>query len=100
MVCPICSREMTSGHITLRSQWLARAVFSPDGLDDGFIQKWLKGTWFDRGLRQGEVDVVSSYARSHASIARAATLCGNCGTLVLPALVSPSYPSHESAVAA
>jgi hypothetical protein len=75
---------MLPGRISLRSQFLARVVFSPIELADGFRQTWLKGTVFDRGLRPGEADVVSNYRGSTSGLARGATQCPQCGTIVLP----------------
>jgi predicted RNA-binding Zn-ribbon protein involved in translation (DUF1610 family) len=84
MKCPNCLQDMVSGRVTLRSQYLSRAVFSPQDLIDGFRQKWLKGTFFDRGLRPGEVDLVSNYSGSASPQVRVATKCPNCGTVVIP----------------
>lgn len=84
MRCPNCGQAMVPGRISLRSQFLARAVFSPLELVDGFRQKWLKGTVFDRGLRPGEVDIISNYAGVRRPLARGATLCPACGTVVVP----------------
>ncbi|HET7011561.1 MAG TPA: hypothetical protein VFI11_12370 [Anaerolineales bacterium] len=84
MHCPNCKHTMLHGRVTLRSQYLSRTVFSPEGMADGFRQRWLKGTIFDRGLRPGEADVVSSYYGSKSPIARGAARCPNCGTIVIP----------------
>jgi hypothetical protein len=84
MRCPNCSQAMLPGRITLRSQYLARAVFSPMELADGFRQRWLKGTLFDRRLRSGEADIVSNYRGSPSGTVRGATSCSQCGTIVIP----------------
>jgi len=84
MKCPNCRKDIVNGRVTLRSQYLSRAVFSPEGLIDGFPQKWLKGTFLDKGLRAGEVDLVSNYSGSASPPVRGATKCPNCGTVVIP----------------
>ena len=84
MRCPYCRSEMVPGRVSLRAQYLSRAVFSPEGLTDGFRQKWLKGTFLDRGLRAGEADIVSNYSGSPGPSARGATQCPNCGAIVIP----------------
>ena len=38
MECPNCGQQMVSGRVTLRSQYLARVIFSPDDVTDGFRQ--------------------------------------------------------------
>ena len=82
MECPNCGQQMVSGRVTLRSQYLARVIFSPDDVTDGFRQKWLQGTIFDRRVRPGEADVVSKY-RSGPGYVSPATRCEACGTVVI-----------------
>ncbi len=83
MRCPECQGEMVPGRIALRAQYLARVVFSPEGLQDGFRQRYLGGTIFDARLRPGEVDVVSDYGSSSRRRLRSALHCPNCSALVI-----------------
>jgi hypothetical protein len=82
MECPNCGQQMVSGRVTLRSQYLARVVFSPDGVTDGFRQWLLQGTIFDRRLRPGEVTIASKY-RSEPGNTTPASRCAACGTIVI-----------------
>ncbi len=84
MQCPACDHTMIGGRLSLRAQWLARVVFSPAGLRDGFRQRYLRGTFFDSGLRPGEADLISNYWNSPTSIALAGSMCPSCGTFVVP----------------
>jgi len=83
--CPGCDGPMTEGEIRLRAQWIARVLFTPAGVKDGFVQRHLAGTLFDRGLRPGEAEIVSNYADPSRQKRRPAFRCPACGTLVLPA---------------
>jgi len=82
MQCPNCGQQMVSGRVILRSQYLARVIFSPDDVTDGFRQWLLQGTIFDRRLRPGEVTVVSKY-RSEPGQTAPASRCEACGTIVI-----------------
>jgi len=82
MECPNCGQQMVGGRITLRSAYLARVVFSPDDVTDGFRQRFLQGTVFDSRLRPGEVTVVSRY-RSEPGQTAPASRCAACGTIVI-----------------
>jgi hypothetical protein len=82
MECPNCGQQMVSGRVTLRSQYLARVIFSPDDVTDGFRQWLLQGTIFDRRLRPGEVTVVSRY-RSEPGHTAPASRCAACRTTVI-----------------
>ena len=82
MECPNCGQQMVSGRVILRSQYLARVIFSPDGVTDGFRQRFLQGTIFDSRLKPGEADVVSKY-RSGPRHTAPASRCEACGTIVI-----------------
>jgi len=83
MDCPTCDRPMTDGQIRLRAQWIARVVFTPAGMEDGFRQRDLAGTLFNSGRRPGEADVVSNYSNSTQREPRSASRCLGCGALVV-----------------
>ena len=83
MQCPNCSQQMIDGRITLRSGYLARVVFSPNDVVDGFRQKFLQGTIFDGQLKVGEADVLSKYRGSACRVIAMASRCQTCGTIVI-----------------
>lgn len=83
MECPNCSRQMVDGRITLRSGYLARVVFSPDGITDGFRERYLQGTIFDSQLKPGEADVLSKYSKSTSRETAPVSRCQACGTIVI-----------------
>jgi hypothetical protein len=74
---------MIDGRITLRSGYLARVVFSPNDVVDGFRQKFLQGTIFDGKLKAGEADVLSKYRGSACQVVAMASRCQTCGTVVV-----------------
>lgn len=83
MQCPSCNRPMVDGRVSLRSGYLARVVFSPVSVTDGFRQKFLQGTIFDSQLKSGEADVLSKYRKSSSRETAPASRCQVCGTTVI-----------------
>jgi hypothetical protein len=83
MQCPNCGLQMIDGRMTLRSGYLARVVFSPKDVADGFRQRILQGTLFDNRLKTGEADVLSKYGGSASRGHALASRCQTCGTVVV-----------------
>ncbi len=83
MQCPNCGQQMVDGRVSLRSGYLARVVFTPQGITDGFREKILQGTIFDGQPRTGEADVLSKYRGSASRETAPASRCQACGTVVV-----------------